>query len=62
MTAIETFRKDTIDLEPDEFIKMKSESPEKIKSVQIMLPPLGSPDGFGKIRVRLSSPRYEVRL
>jgi hypothetical protein len=62
MTAIDLFRNDTIDLDPDEFIKMKSESPEKIKSVQILLPPLGSPKGFGKIRVQLSSPRYEVRL
>jgi hypothetical protein len=62
MSDINLFRKDTIDLNPDEFIKMKTESPEKIESVQILLPALGSSRGFGKIRVKLSSPRYEVTL
>ena len=62
MTVIETYKKDTIDLTPDEFISMKQESPEKIESVQILLPRLGSSDGFGKFRVKLLSPKYEIRL
>ena len=62
MTTITMAHNDTIDLGPDEFMKMKQESPEKIESVQILMPPLGSSDGFGKFRVKLSSPRYEVKL
>jgi hypothetical protein len=62
MTTINMMRSDTIDLRPDEFIKMKQESLEKIESVQFMLPPLGSSEGFGKIRVKLVSPKYEVGL
>ena len=62
MTVIGMAREDTVELAPDEFIKMKQESPEKIESAQILMPPLGSSRSFGKFRVKLSSPRYEVRL
>jgi hypothetical protein len=62
MNIVDLTRKDTLDLEPAEFIKMKEESPEKIKSVQFLLPPLGSAEGFGKIRITLSTPRYDVNL
>ena len=61
MTTIKMIRNDTIDLGPEEFIKLKTERPESIAGVEIIPPVLGS-DNFGKIRVKLTSPRYEARL
>jgi hypothetical protein len=62
MVTIETIRKDVIDLDPAEFIKMKAENPDAIAKVEIIPPMLGVSEGFGKIRVTLAAPRYEVRL
>jgi hypothetical protein len=62
MAVMDMVRNDIIDLEPDEFIKMKTENPEAIAEVKIIPPILGVSDGFGKIRVKLTAPRYEVRL
>ena len=61
MSVLEMIRNDTIDLDPREFIKMKTEHPESIAEVKLIPPVLGS-DNFGKIRVRLTNPRYEARL
>jgi hypothetical protein len=52
--------RNTIDLSPEEFLVMKKEHPEAIKSVEILPPILGKSTGFGKIRVNLSYPKYEV--
>jgi hypothetical protein len=62
MVIMDMVRNDIIDLEPAEFIRMKTETPEEIKEVKIIPPVLGRAGDFGKIRVRLSIPRYEVRL
>jgi hypothetical protein len=62
MTTVDMVRKDSIDLGPAEFIKMKREHPEDIASVQIIPPVLGKSKDFGKIRVKLSNPRYDVSL
>ncbi|MDR1378339.1 MAG: hypothetical protein LBJ36_04745 [Synergistaceae bacterium] len=53
--------KNTIDLNPDEFLRMKQEHPENIKNTEVIPPVLGTP-GFGKFRVTLRVPRYEVNL
>jgi hypothetical protein len=47
-------------LSPEEFLAMKKERPEEIKSVELLPPILGKSTGFGKIRVKLLYPRYEV--
>jgi hypothetical protein len=52
--------RNTVDLSPEEFLRMKKEHPGEIKSVEILPPILGQSEGFGKIRVNLSFPRYEV--
>ncbi|MDR3331712.1 MAG: hypothetical protein LBT08_03705 [Synergistaceae bacterium] len=62
MMVLDLIRNDTIDLDPAEFIKMKQECPEEITEVQILPPILGKSKDFGKIRVKLSTPRYEVKL
>jgi hypothetical protein len=62
MTTLDLTRKDTLDLEPAEFIRMKQENPDSIASVQIIPPILGKSNDFGKIRVKLSVPRYDVSL
>jgi hypothetical protein len=62
MSTMEMTRKDTIDLDPAEFIKMRAEAPERIAGATIMPPVLGKSNNFGKIRVKLSTPRYEVEL
>jgi hypothetical protein len=62
MTTIEMIRSDTVDLDPAEFLKMREENPDAIASAQIIPPILGKSKDFGKIRVRLSKPRYEINL
>jgi hypothetical protein len=52
--------RNTIDLSPEEFLLMKKEHPGEIRSVEILPPILGQSEGFGKIRVKLALPRYEV--
>ena len=52
----------TIDLQPAEFLKMKRDNPEEIASFQIIPPNLGKTNGFGKVRVTLANPKYEVNL
>ena len=61
MTYLDAIVKNTIDLEAKEFLCMKQDHPENIKSVEIIPPVLGMP-GFGKFRVTLRIPRYEVTL
>ena len=62
MTTLDTVRKDTIDLDPADFIRMREERPEEIVEAKIIPPVLGISKDFGKIRVKLAIPRYEVRL
>jgi len=62
MATFETTRMDVIDLDPAEYIRLREEHPEEITSAQIVPPVLGKSKDFGKIRVKLSKPRYEVRL
>ena len=57
-----TFVKDTVDLDASEFLRMKQEHPGNIKHVEIIPPVLGKPNDFGKIRVTLRTPIYEVKL
>ena len=62
MTTLETVVKKTVDLEASEFLRMKREHPENIKHTEIVLPVFGRPGDFGKIRVTLRTPIYEVNL
>ena len=62
MTTLDAVRTDTIDLDPADYLKMREDCPQDIASVQILPPILGKSKDFGKIRVKLSRPRYEVRL
>ena len=62
MNFLQTVYKDTVDLEPEEFFKMRQETPDEISSFQVLPPILGKSAGFGKVRVKLSHPRYEVGL
>jgi hypothetical protein len=61
VVCFDTFVKNTIDLGPDEFLRMRRERPGNIKNAEIIPPVLGTP-GFGKIRVTLRTPKYEVNL
>jgi hypothetical protein len=61
MAYFDTVVKNTIDLEPKDFFRMKQEQPWNIKSAEIIPPVLGT-SGFGKIRVTLRIPKYEVKL
>ena len=62
MVVIDMARKDTNDVEPAEFFRMKRECPGEIASFHVLPPILGKSHDFGKVRVKLSTPRYEVRL
>jgi hypothetical protein len=61
MVYLDAILKKTIDLDPGEFLRMKQEEPENIRNAEIIPPVLGTP-GFGKIRVTLRVPQYEVKL
>jgi hypothetical protein len=61
MICFDAVIKKTIDLDPGEFLRMKQEEPENIRNAEIVPPVLGTP-GFGKIRVTLRVPKYEVKL
>jgi hypothetical protein len=56
------FRENAVDLSPEEYLRMRSEQPQAIKSVEILPPRLGVSKDFGKIRVKLDKPVYKVRL
>ncbi|NLL37493.1 MAG: hypothetical protein GX256_08240 [Fretibacterium sp.] len=62
MLTVETVRKDTIDLTPADFFEMMKENPSEIASFHVIPPTLGKSHDFGKVRVKLSTPRYEVEL
>ena len=62
MTTIETIIKETVDLEASEYLRMRREHPENIKHAEIIPPVLGRHNDFGKIRVTLRTPIYEVNL
>lgn len=62
MISIDMGRTDTIDVDPAEFFRMKRECPSEIASFHVLPPVLGKSSDFGKVRVKLSTPRYEVRL
>ena len=62
MTALNMVVKETVDLEPAEFLRMKQEHPSNIKHAEIIPPVLGKSNDFGKIRVTLRIPNYEVNL
>ena len=62
MDMLNTIFINTIDLQPAEFLKMKRDNPEEIASFQIIPPILGKTNGFGKVRVTLANPKYEVNL
>ena len=62
INLLQTIYKDTLDLEPEEFFKMRQEKPDEILSFQVLPPMLGKSSGFGKVRVKLATPRYEVGL
>jgi hypothetical protein len=49
-----------LELSPEEFLAMRAEHPEEVKSVEVLPPILGKTKGFGGVRVHLDSPRYEV--
>ena len=61
MVSFDAVIKNTIDLDPEDFLRMKQDHSRDIKSAEIVPPVLGKP-GFGKIRVTLRAPRYEVNL
>ena len=52
----------TVDLDPADFLKMREETPDEIASFRVIPPVLGKSKDFGKVRVTLTRPRYEVRL
>ena len=62
MTVLNMAVRDTVDLEPSEFLRMKQEEPGNIKHVEIVPPVLGRQGDFGKIRVTLRVPIYEANL
>ncbi|MBQ7263020.1 MAG: hypothetical protein IJR14_04795 [Synergistaceae bacterium] len=62
MDALQMIRVETLDLDPDDFFEMRQRSPEDIAAFHVLPPVLGKSKGFGKIRVKLAAPRYEVRL
>lgn len=62
MTTLGMARVDTVDLDPAEYLKMRKDCPHEIASAQIVPPILGKSKDFGKIRVKLTIPKYEVRL
>lgn len=54
--------KDTIDVDPAEYLRMLKECPDEIESAKILYPVLGKSKDFGKMRVKLTRSRYEVKL
>lgn len=62
MISVDMARKDAIDVEPAEFFRMKRECPGEIASFHVLPPVLGKSNDFGKVRVKLTNPRYEVSL
>lgn len=62
MISVDMARKDTIDVEPAEFFRMKRECPGEIESFYVLPPVLEKSNNFGKVRVKLTNPRYEVSL
>jgi len=60
MTALDMVVRETVDIEPSEFLRLKQEHPGDIKHAEIIPPVLGKSKDFGKIRVTLRVPRYEV--
>lgn len=62
MISIDMIRRDTVDVEPAEFFRMKRECPGEIASFHVLPPILGKSHDFGKVRIKLTNPRYEVSL
>ena len=62
MISVDMARKDTIDVEPAEFFRMKRECPGEIESFYVLPPVLEKSNNFGKVRVKLTNPRSEVSL
>ena len=58
--VIDMVERDTVEMTPEEFIRMRSECPDEIKSAKIVPPVLGRSNDFGKISVKLTKKRYEV--
>ncbi len=62
MRELEMMLKSVVDLDPADFFRMRQEEPGEIKSFRVLPPVLGKSRDFGKVRVTLANPRYEVRL
>lgn len=62
MVTLDMVCKDTIDIDPAEYLRMVKECPDEIESVKILYPVLGKSKDFGKMRVKLARSRYEVKL
>lgn len=62
MGELEMVLKNIIDLNPADFLRMTQEAPGDIKSFRVLPPVLGKSNDFGKVRVTLARPKYEVRL
>jgi hypothetical protein len=55
-------RENAVELSPEDYLRMRSEQPQNIKSVEIIPPRLGNSKDFGKIRVNLNKSVYKVQL
>lgn len=62
MDTLKAVLVDKIDLQPADFFKMRRDNPDEIASFKIIPPILGKTRGFGKVRVTLAKPKYEIKL
>ena len=60
MRTIDMLLNDTAILTPNEYLKLYTEHPERIKSARMIPPRIGRDRHFGKFQVTFTGGRYEA--